>query len=422
VSSIRSLGSIRRVFALIVVLAALTVLVVVLVAGPSGAAKAPSNAPLKIAGLFDITGPASGHQGDTFAVLQAWAKDANAHGGVAGHPVAVSITDTQGNPAKAAAAARKIIGDPSVIGVVVVDGSAEAQSALPLAKAGVPVIGGIGYNPAVWGTTKGNRLMPIKGAPNVFPIATGGPASGASLIVAARGARLNNIVTVDFSQVPVSKEAGRLGGVFAKFYKMKYGQLTIDATAPNFTAECIKIVQRRTNYLNLVVPESASVKLLRDCRTQGYKGSYGLAGGALTHGFVKAAGDAKLTGGLFGFPWFSNEAPAVRYRTVMKAYRVPVASWANGTATPVWTTMEMFKKALNNNRSKLGKSVTRQKVLAAYRTIKNETLGGLLPGPANFTKNPVDTPQRCFWTYRYENRRFSGSWKPVCPPPGLGVG
>jgi len=388
-------------------------------ASTSTTASTAKGTPLTVVALLDSSGPNNGHQGDASDVLKAWVADSNAHGGIAGHRVTLRVEDTQGNPSKAAAAAQKIAGDKSVVGTVVVDGSAETASVPALSKAGVPVIGGVGYSP-LWGTSRGNKILKQKALPNVFLINTSTPASLGSFISAAQKLALKKIVGVSFSQVPASKLGIDLTCSLAKIVQTPCSGITIDASAPNFTAQCLQIVKGKADFVILTMPDALSARFIGDCRTQGYDGFFGATGGAVTPGLYTKVGDAKLAGGLWAFPWFADAAPVKRFRDVMAASNVADEKWQGGSGPVVWTTMELFKKALEDNRGKLDDTVTRGNVIAAYHTIQDERLGGLLPGPVTYKPGAV-APPACYWLYSYEGGKFSGSYDPTCPDPRLGA-
>jgi branched-chain amino acid transport system substrate-binding protein len=378
----------------------------------------PSGAPIKVAAFIVVTGPLASHQGDSVDVLEAWAKDTNRKGGIAGHPVEVVVTDTRGDQSTAAAAAAEVASDPSFVAALINDPFAEAAIAKPLSDAGVPVIGGAGFAPTVWGSAK-NKFVSFEPLPNVFGITTAFPAVLFEIPIAAEKAGLKNIAGVDLAETATSKLATQLLQNVAGVAGLNFvGAVTVSATQPDFTAECLRLVNERADFVSLHGPGAVTaLRIVSECRTQGYSGYFGSSAGAVEPAFYKKVGDAKLTGGLTSFPWFVNAAPVKHYRRVLKTNGVSNDKIGNPSSTAAWATMELFKKTLDTNAAQLDKTVTRRNVLDAYYTIKNETLGGLLPGPVTYTAGqPAPAPQ-CFWLYTYKGGKFAGNFKPTCPGP-----
>lgn len=392
--------------------------------GTSTAATAASSLegpPIKLVALIDDTGPNSGGQGDSIPVLQAWEKDANASKGVAGRPVSIEIADTQGNPSKAAAAVQKAIGDPSVAGVVVFDAATESTSITTLSKAGLPVIGGVAYDPGVWGATRGNRYLDAPPLPGVYQNTTAFPATVAAYVAAAQQHDLKRMVSVNFSQVPASGQSTDLANAMAQSVGIDASSITVDASAPNFTADCLKIIQDRADYVMFTTPPTLTGRVISDCNTQGYTGAYGLVGGGVTPDSYSKVASNKLIGALQAFPWYTGSPAAERFTRAMAANDVPTETYESAPGPVAWSTMEMFRHALDAGRAKPGTPVTRRDVLAAYDQVRDETLGGMMPGPVTYTKGQV-TPPSCYWLFAYENGRFSGSADATCPPKSFGAG
>src|SRR5437764_4668051 len=77
---------------------------------------APTGTPLKLGFILDKSGPNGPGQGDLGSkVAEAWVKYTNSHGGVAGHPVELKITDTKGDPANGQSTATEYANDKSLV-------------------------------------------------------------------------------------------------------------------------------------------------------------------------------------------------------------------------------------------------------------------------------------------------------------------
>ena len=95
--------------------------------------------------------------------------------------------------------------------------------------------------------------------------------------------------------------------------------------------------------------------------------------------------DIPLTGGLNGFPWFVDAEPVQHFRDVMGANGVDEETYGAPTVTATWASLELFRKVVVDNAATLGDNPDRAGLIAAYGTVADETLGGLLPNPVTFT-------------------------------------
>ena len=391
----------------------------------STTASSVKGAPVKVAVFVNASGQNNGGQGAVVPVLEAWAEEANANGGVADHPVEFVVKDTKGTPPQAEAAAREVIGDDSIVAAVITDASNDGADVAPLSKGGVPVVGGgIGINPSVWGTTPGNDVLDAPQLANVFGIATSFPAYVAPILDGAREAGLHNFAIVGEGNTAGSKAAQEVFEAKAPVMGLKWvGGFFVDPSAPNFTATCLAVQQADADVMGMTMPDSTEMRLTADCETQGFSGAFSSSGPGVSPAFTESlAAGQQLVGGLYGFPWYVDSPPVERYRDAMEEHGVDSSDWARDISTASWATMELFKKALDANAGRLKGTITRQGVLDAYHTVKNETLEGMLPQPVTYTKGKPATPPACYWLFSYEDGEFSGSFEPTCPKPAWGFG
>src|SRR5919197_1575481 len=123
----------------------------------------------------------------------------------------------------------------------------------------------------------------------------------------------------------------------AKAVGMQASSITVDASAPNFTAECLEIIQRHADYVTFFTPPTLAGRVARDCGTQGYKGAYGATGGGVTADIYKNVGSSKLIGAWFSFPSYADTTWGERYRKVMQASNVPESKWQGANGPTVWS-------------------------------------------------------------------------------------
>jgi branched-chain amino acid transport system substrate-binding protein len=368
-------------------------------------AAAPTGTPLKLVMLVDKSSPQSPGQGDMApAVAGAWVKSVNGHGGVAGHPVQLDVKDTKGDPATGQALAGQLVGDASVLGVVLVDASGESSYAQTLSDGGLPVIGGAGYFPTVWSAL-----------PNVFGVTTTFPSVVNMQPVSAQKVGAQRVGTAVCAEVDSCAAASAIYKSAAQKLGLSFtSEVRIAASAASFTAECLQFISTDTQVIQFSASGPLGARLYDDCTQQGYHGYLAVAAGTVIPSLYAADSNIKLTGALNGFPWWVDAAPVKHFRDVMAAGGVDAAHYGAPTATATYASLELFKTAMEGAAAKLPASPTRADVLAAYGAVKDETLGGLLPQPMTFTAGQPAPKVTCFWLFTYEKGTFAGDFAPTC--------
>jgi branched-chain amino acid transport system substrate-binding protein len=369
---------------------------------------APTGTPLKIGFILDKSGPQGAGQGDIgSAVATAWMKYTNSHGGVAGHPVTIAIKDTKGDPATGQSMAAAMAADKSTVATLIEDSSGESSFAKTLSDGGLPVVGGVGYYPTVWGAL-----------PNVFGIATTFPAVVDMQPLSAQKVGAKSVGAAVCAEVDSCSAAASIFESAAKKLNLKYtGTVKVSASASDFTAECLQFVNSNTDFIQFSAAASVGVRLFSDCQQQNFTGYLGASAGTVVSTLYDTKG-IKLAGGLNAFPWWTNDAPVKQYRDVMAAGGVDEKVYGAPTGTGVYASLELFKKAMEDAKASLPASPARADVVKAYGAVKGETLGGLLPQPMTFTAGKPGPQVPCFWLFTYTNGKFSGTLKPTCETTG----
>ncbi len=214
------------------------------------AAVAHSGEPLRIGWLAALTGPSSApavgfNRGVVLAVAEL-----NAAGGVRGRPVELVTRDTQGDPAKAANAARDLISHAKVHAIWGPANSAETLAVLPMvARAGMPCL-----HPCVV-----DSLIDPERYPSAFRMAP----SNCQWEEAVRGYVLN---TLGVREVAVFGDTSPYGTGAVAASAAGFGrdgarvvQSLIDATRPDVTPD---MLAARNAGAGVLVAWSASVGLL----------------------------------------------------------------------------------------------------------------------------------------------------------------
>lgn len=360
--------------------------------------------PIKIGVLANISGPTGASEASATKVFQAWAAHTNKTGGIAGHPVQVVVKDTKGAAPAAAAAAQSLISDSSIAAVVAASTSTDAAVGTILADSGLPVTGGMGYNPTVWGKLK-----------NWFGITTTFPHVVNMQVESAKPVGGNAISVVACAEEPACVAAVPLFEAAAKAAGKTYsGTMQVAASSPNYTAQCLDLINRKVDFVQLSIAPAVGVRVVKDCQAQGYQGYFGSSASGISPTLYNTAG-IRLAGALNAFPWWADTAPVKAYRAAMTEQGVSDGDAGQPTSTALWASGELFKKALTPVAGKAEDTITRQTVLAAYGKVSGETLDGLLPQPITFTADQPSPPVNCYWLYQYQTGAFTGSAQPTCP-------
>jgi branched-chain amino acid transport system substrate-binding protein len=359
-------------------------------ANGSGSARAAASkkAPIVIGTIAALSGAKVVTPPTTLApTLKAWVKSVNATGGIKGHKIKLIIKDDQADSAKALAALQDLISQHVVALVGVLDPGVEAtwKSAIDAAK--IPVIGV--PNSIFWDTD-----------PNYFPVGTTIAAGTLGAAIVAKGAGGSKYGYAYCAELAVCKQAIPLVEAAAKNAGMGYGtSVAVSSSSADLTAPCLEL--RNAGVDALVAGVANPIMLSQQCATQGYKPilvaseAVWSAPGILTNQFT----NNRLWTNSREFPPFAN-APQVR------AFKKTLAKYGRGikpdfNTTNAWTSGLLFAKAAKAVKGK----VTSAKLIAVMRKMKHETLGGLTPGPLNFT-DPNYHPTSCFYTIRVKNGKL----------------
>ncbi|MGD9793004.1 MAG: ABC transporter substrate-binding protein [Acidimicrobiia bacterium] len=357
---------------------------------------APTGEPIKIGLATALTGTsASSYSPYSGNVASAWESWVNTElGGIAGRPVKVIVEDTAAQSAQAQAAAKKLVEQDKVSAIIILDTTSETAMADYLETAKVPVIGGSTNAAAIW-----------LGKPNYFMITSTNPVTAASGVFAAAANGAKNYGAAVCAEVPACAEGGKLYGAVAPQIPtpIAYGGLvTAAATAPNYTAECLKLIELKVDWVQISMSVAPGLRLAADCQKQGFTGTFGASSATVQADKFEAVKGVNFGGSIASFPWWSEAAPVKQFRTVMDTYKKG-EEYRSQAGTAAWTALELFRKTM----AKAGATTTPADVTAAYQTIKNETLDGLLASPVTFTAGTNSPALSCFWAFSMKDGKFA---------------
>jgi branched-chain amino acid transport system substrate-binding protein len=358
-------------------------------AGATTTGAAPTKSELKLGMAIAASGASSSSAKYSQAVAEAWVKYVNGLGGINGHPVTLVVKDSKSDGATGAAVVRELVEQDKVLAVVMDDPAAEAAVGDYTQQQNVPVIG-IGYSPATW----------VK-LPNWFPTATTVPSVVQAQFVSAKQVGATKWAAVSCTEVASCASSEPLYAPAAAQAGLQLGSsVKASTTQPNYTAECLQLISSGVDFIQLNIAPAAGQKIAADCRKQGYKGWFGATAGSVVASAFSDP-ELRLAGGLNGFPWFVDAAPAQAFRAAMDA--AGVKDYQDPTSTAVWGSLELFRKAMATASA----SPTRDEVFTAYHTLKSEDLDGLLPQGMTYPQGQSSPQVTCFWVYKLEGGKFA---------------
>ncbi len=260
-------------------------------------------APVTLGQVGTFSGLAGSITGDGLLAVAAWAKDVNARGGLACHPVTLYVRDDGGDPARAAAAVRELVDQRQVAALV----------------ANVTALSGAGFLPEVKKT-----CVPSVGldfGPDwsreacLFPQGGGWFESIAALVKQAVDKKHLKLGLLYCVEISTCASAGKLVEEAAERYgaKLVYSS-AVSLTQTDFTAQCQNAKNAGVEELAVALEGSAMARLARSCLALNYRPILVGAGLAVS---VAQAEDPKLreltvVAMAPNAPWFLTDQPGLK--------------------------------------------------------------------------------------------------------------
>jgi branched-chain amino acid transport system substrate-binding protein len=364
-------------------------------------ASAPTGKPIKVGLFATLTSPyaAAGSAGGT--VGPAWEKWINEEqGGINGRPVELIVKDEAGDPAIAQKGAKELVEEGVVAVVAASDYLATGYSGT-LIDAGIPVISGTANVPD-WFKKPG--MFPTVGTPNAL---------AGQVIVAKEFGKATSFGSVVCAEVPSCAEAVSVLKAKAEELGLEFTSLSVKATQPNFTAECLTLKERGVDYANLNFPGAIAARFVQECAQQGYTPTYGLGIQTIGKELLEVSG-MKSFGPTDAFLTVADAPPVEEYRAAMEAYAAD-DNWHYGTSAFAWTGLTLLRQVLDG----ISGEPTAEAVLDGLYKVKNDDLGGLASNPLTYTKGkPSDLADfPCFFVQGIENNELIApqGLEPICP-------
>lgn len=327
--------------------------------------------------------------GPTRKLIEAWAADVNAAGGLGGHPVRLIVKDDTASPTTAIAAVKQLVEDEHVVAIVS-DMSIIDQSWYKyIATTSVPVIGGLPFQPGM--STNAN----------FFP--SGG--SGISRIYGELqqakklGSKFGQLYC---AEAPACATDGKLFKFFAPDLGMEVPvSQSITAAQPNYTAGCQALIDSGVQSYQIGHAADVALRVMDACYQQGLKARQISTGGIpatswLTH--PSAEGTINIGE---NFPYQDTSTPGTKAYSEMVAKHNLGADLTSDSGTYAWAGLKLFEAAVKGVGSG---EVTSESLKTALYTMKGETLDGVAP-PLTF-KQKAPTSINCWVVSVIQN----GKW------------
>lgn len=379
---------------------------VVATSTPAGA----SPAPITIAYITSVTGPAGAEDGTSPGVFKARIALQNAEGGVHGHKLVPLVIDDQTSPSQIATAVQEA--DSKAFGIV-------SQSPLFFLAAkypqqqGVPVTGSYSDGPE-WGTKPYTNMFAADvGSLNPkYPVST---LTGDFL--KQHGAKV--LATYGYG---ISPSSSRAAVQTADSFKHAGGKVGVLNTSVPFgsVAYTSDALVAKHNHVDSFVPEmdnNSNFALAEALKQAGVKIKVGLLGTGYQPDVIHSPAWPALQGDYFYAlfrPWVLPNAGTKKMQSALEKYDGYTKSqFPSFSEYEAWLGADLMIKGLELD----GKNPTRAGVIKALRHVTSYNANGLLPQSWNYSTNfGHDAAKNCSWFMQATKTGFV----PVSPHPTCG--
>jgi branched-chain amino acid transport system substrate-binding protein len=357
-------------------------------AGSGSAGSGLTGSPITIGYAASMSGAQASNGLGGKAVAHAWQEYTNAHGGILGHPVEITVTDTKNTVPGATSVAKAFMKDSDVDAVFLTDLVAESAMADLFTGTDVAIISANGATDTPWTTV-----------PGLFQDVSGAEYAATAYAQVAQAAGSTDLGWAVCAEVANCQANSDDGASYAESLGIeKAGTQLISASASDYTAECLAFNGDHADGIALYIGYTTGTRFAADCLQQGYTGRFFTANSGFDQGaFDKVTGFTSY-GSTNGFPWWADDPAVQTYRDAMAEYS-PDGAWQSGNATSIWSSFELLKKALEDAKPR---TIDRASVMDAMDHVKDETLGGLLAQPVPYTAGKPSAPVTCSWIFTFD--------------------
>ena len=358
--------------------------------------------PFVLGSICSCTGPVVSIR-RSLDVLKAWAKYVNAHGGLNGHPVKLVTEDDGQNPARALAAAKKLVEQDKVQAIVGQMSLVDSTWASYVDGKGIPVVGGQPVD------------APFMTDPNFFPSGTTLPVLLFAEITRVAAAGHKTLGVLYCSEVPVCAQAPKIMGPLGAQVGLKVESAAVSQSAPSYTAPCLAFKSKGVTAMFAAVNSDVVPRIQDSCYAQGYKPQQ-IAGNATTQ--QSWTTQANLDGTLLASTnatYTDTSVPGVKvFNGALDSYLPDLKKSPQFSASLLfpWAGGQLFAAAVK--AGSLTPTSTGADIAKALQSLKDETLDGIAP-PLNFTAGKPAFPT-CYFTGVIKDQQFQSENgdKPTC--------
>jgi branched-chain amino acid transport system substrate-binding protein len=350
---------------------------------PGGTAPAPGAAvgtpgetgPIVLGNVGTYSGPAGASTAGIPKAVQIWAASVNQRGGLFGRQVQVIVQDDGGDPARFASAIKDLVENRNVIAFVGESSLGMQAGTAYLESKGIPVIG--------TDCSTENWYKSAVFFPQCGPIT---PATaGLGLKAAARITGKKKLGIVYCTETAICGDGNRslVEGAAVQGVEVVY-DATISLAQLDFTANCQAARDRGAELFTVIGDANTASRFARSCSRQNYTPQFVQPSITANSGTTSTPGLENVILTLQTFPFAGLSTPAFKEFTQAMASVAP--NEVIGPATSYgWAAAKLFELAANRAAAASG-SLSPKTLVAAMRTIKGETLGGLTVA-LDFTAN-----------------------------------
>jgi branched-chain amino acid transport system substrate-binding protein len=344
-------------------------------------------------GSFGVeAGPLGTISGPAAPAIRAWVADVNSRGGLAGHPVRVILADDGGDPARAQAVVRQMVERDKVVAFFYPYAIGTLVPVLPyLEEKGIPVLGQMGaetladYSAAVF---------------QPFMAADKGTAWGFMLSLAAQTdkKKIGILWCREVSACSLVKDGVRkLSGY--KGLEVVY-DAQISFAQPDYTAEVLRAQQAGVEIMMTFADIATVNRVAQSSHRQNYHPIQ-----SATHNMQhsEALNYADELDGLLTYSRIPpyNSPKMAPYMKAMRTYQPKAPIGELGGAAYVMGQLLEAKIA-----PLLDDDPSPAEITEAMYTLKNETLGGLLPGIGFPRQKDRSTVNLCVIPVTFKDKKF----------------
>jgi branched-chain amino acid transport system substrate-binding protein len=389
-----------RIFSVMAIVAGLSVAGGGILSQTAGASTPDT---LQVGFICSCTGPEASTISQTAPAAEAWASWTNAHGGIDGHKVKLTVKDDGYNPSTSLSDAETLVQQNHVLAIV--DNSDEDQAWANYAKQqGVPVLGDTDTEA---GYTNSDFFTPGMTFNN----------SSAAEADAMKKAGVTKIADVYCAEVAIcAQSVPLLSAALKKVGGSVVYSAAIGFAAPNYTAQCLAAKQAGAKGIEVGDASGVVVKVAANCAAQGYEPLEFGGDGTVSKSWLTTPGMQGNVDVQPDVPWFVHDAGTKEMYEALDKYAPAVPSGPNMGEVVVqdWSELIEFQQAFEAAHPS-GTPTTADILKGLYALPKGTTLGGIAPPLAGFVKGkPANN--KCFYLMGINHGQFVtiDNNKPVC--------